>query len=301
MGNNFKICYDGPALASHEMNVKDLAPALLSVGELLEDANRILNGDKTKVAVNIKATTPGSVNVDLSLIQQLIPQLQTLFNSPETTAIINAKELLSIVGIGGGGLIGFVMWLRGRKIKNITTIETKEFKVEVEDGETKIVSSEEIKLFSFLNIRKNLEAIIKKPLENEGVEKVCFKKDDSHNEIIREQKDYFIAPEVSQELIDDRELEMSLQIMDISFRDGGKWRFSDGNANFFAEIQDESFNMMIAKNEVVFAKDDILKVSMRRRQYLSDGSIKTDYEIIKIIEHRSAAIQIKLPFSNDKK
>ena len=39
----FSIKYEGSALANHEMNVKDLAPALLAAGELFEEINAILN------------------------------------------------------------------------------------------------------------------------------------------------------------------------------------------------------------------------------------------------------------------
>ena len=39
---NFQISYDGPALSVNEMNIKDLAPALLSLGELFEEANEII-------------------------------------------------------------------------------------------------------------------------------------------------------------------------------------------------------------------------------------------------------------------
>ena len=48
----FHVKYDGVALANNEMNVKDLAPALLAIGELLEEANDLLNERKTKISIN---------------------------------------------------------------------------------------------------------------------------------------------------------------------------------------------------------------------------------------------------------
>jgi len=33
---HFRITYDGPALASHEMDVRELAPALLAMSDLLK-------------------------------------------------------------------------------------------------------------------------------------------------------------------------------------------------------------------------------------------------------------------------
>ncbi|MFH1620779.1 MAG: hypothetical protein ABIB04_01705 [Patescibacteria group bacterium] len=61
--NSFRISYDGPALASHEMDVRELAPALLAIGGIFEEANKELNGERVKVAVNMKAVEPGSVEV----------------------------------------------------------------------------------------------------------------------------------------------------------------------------------------------------------------------------------------------
>jgi len=300
----FKISYDGPALAGHEMNVRDFAPALLAIGDLLDEANLALNGSKTKVVVNIKATEAGSIDVLLSVVQDIFTQAQTLFSGDGINAFLNARDLLIILlGIKGGsfGVINTILWLKNRPIKNITKIEVGKFKITVTDGDTRVVTENEIRLFGMIKIRKSLEAIIKTPLEKEGINKVTFSDNETINtniiqEIEKEQIEFFDAPKLEEELIDQSEIEANLQIINISFLENGKWRFSDGNATFYAEISDADFVGKIKNNEEVFAKDDILKVKMDRKQYLSDGAIKTDYEITKILNHRSAAIQIKLPF-----
>ena len=41
----FQLRYDGPALSEHGMDVADLAPALLALGDLIKRANANVNGD----------------------------------------------------------------------------------------------------------------------------------------------------------------------------------------------------------------------------------------------------------------
>ena len=45
----------GPLLVSHEMDVQDLAPALLAMTEIVQIANRKFNGDAVAIRVTVDA------------------------------------------------------------------------------------------------------------------------------------------------------------------------------------------------------------------------------------------------------
>ena len=49
----FRVAFDGEALASRTMDVRDLAPALMGLSEALIEANKILNGKETALEVHI--------------------------------------------------------------------------------------------------------------------------------------------------------------------------------------------------------------------------------------------------------
>ena len=204
------------------------------------------------------------------------------------------------MGIGGGGSFGLlklIAWIKNRKIKSVSKIEGEKFKIETEDGEIIYTNEKEIKLFSYVSIRKKIEAIVR-PLKNEGIDKIKFISGNSENvQIVKDQVKYFEAPKIEEEIIGEKEIIMSLQIVNVCFQKDGKWRFSDGNSTFYADILDEEFNRKVQQNEKYFAKDDLLKVRAKMRQALFNGTIKTEYAITQVLEHRSAAIQIKLPFN----
>jgi len=49
----FDVVFDGDALAEHKMDVQDLAPSLLGLGDTIRKANTKLNGDKATVNVYV--------------------------------------------------------------------------------------------------------------------------------------------------------------------------------------------------------------------------------------------------------
>jgi len=292
----FQVVYDGEALVTNEMDIRDLAPALMAISDVFEEANKITYGDKTKVQVNVKGTfKSGSFGVDLSVFQTGLNGIVSLFNSNEINA---AANLLGILGIPGGGLIGLLLWLRNRKIKSINKIDDSNSSIEVEDGETYKTSPQVIALFSSIRIRTSIQKVVTEPLSRQGIDKFKIKRNDAETTVEKQEKDCFKLSEIPDELLKDQEREVFLKVITISFSEGHKWRFSDGGVEFYAEISDSDFINQVQENKDGFFKDDLLKVTLREKQWISDSGIKSEYEIIRVLEHRSASKQIKLPFEN---
>ena len=62
--HEFAIAYDGPALEDHTMDVQTLGPALLAVGDMCREANRVMNGQEVAdINVRVKATAAGCFDI----------------------------------------------------------------------------------------------------------------------------------------------------------------------------------------------------------------------------------------------
>lgn len=298
----FQIIYDGPALQNNEMDVRDLAPALLAISDVLDEANKITYGDKTEVQVNVRGSfKTGSFGIDFSVVQKGIEGFTSLFNSDQASAAANLLQILGFIGIpaGGIGLIGLLLKLRNRKIKKVTKKGENKTIIEVEDEKIE-THPKVLALFSNVNIRTNLQKIITEPLSREGIENFTIKKDNEVNTIKSEEKDYFKLSDIPDEPLKDQVREVYLKALSVVFVEGNKWKFSDGTNEFFATVKDEKFVKDVQGNKISFTKDDTFNVKLREKQWITDTGLKTEHEIEKVISHRSVAKQIKLPFEKDK-
>ncbi len=292
---NFQIIYDGPALELNEMDVRDLAPALLAISDVLDEANKIIYGDRTQIQVNVKGSfKTGSFGFELAIAQLPIDNLVSLFDSDQANAAANLLQILGFI-IPNGGLIGLLLWLKNRKIKTITNENDSKTVIDVEDEKYE-TNPKVIALFSNVRVRTSIQKVITEPLSKEGVDTFTVKRETETTTIKAEEKDYFKLSEIPDELLKDQVREVYLKPLAVSFVEGNKWKFSDGNVEFFATIVDEEFIKKVQDSKDAFSKDDLFKVSLRERQWIADTGIKSDYEIEKVINHRSGAKQIKLPF-----
>ena len=297
--SNVRITYDGPALDAHAMDVRALAPALLAFGDLCEHAAQALYGDAVRVRVEVRASfRTGSFGIDLSVSQQLAQQVIHWLSGDGATAAANAKALLEIIGIAGaaagGGLIGVLRWLKGRRIKRVET-DPQGRRIIAEDGDAIAVEERVLLLLQRRSVRESLQRVVE-PIEREGIERVAFGDDETITTVIeRHEAGWFSVPHIEDVMILDETRVINFSIVSLSFREDNKWRLFDGQAIIYATLADQALLERVNRNQARFAKGDILKAQTRVIQWQTADGLRTEYTILRVLEHRMGAEQIGLP------
>ena len=263
---------------------------------VLNEANKTLNSSKTRIQVKVKSNLEaGSFKINFTIDQNIIDKISDLLTSQNVEAILNASELTAIIfGTAGGGLWGLIKLLKNRK-------PTKKYKkdnliiIEIDDEifETK---EEVIRLYENWQLRHSLEQMIS-PLEKNGIDLCLIKVENSEEffDVKKEEIEYFKCPPAKEVMIDEPvRFNTNLNIISLSFKDKNKWYVNDGQSSFYSTIEDLDFLRRVDDNEE-FRKGDILRVLIRREQYLNEEQkLRTEYFIEEVIEHKKPYQQMSL-------
>ena len=137
------------------------------------------------------------------------------------------------------------------------------------------------------NVRNALSGVVR-PVKEEGIDSFEIRQNDQLvASVTNEEVDYFDPPEL-QELMLDQANTHVFSIVSLAFREGNKWRLTDGQLTFSVSMKDSEFQSRVDNNDVAFAKGDLLVCDMRTIQWLTHQGIKTEYEIIKVNKHMLA-------------
>lgn len=237
----FTVYYDGEALRGSRMDVRDLAPALLALGDMLEAANSVLNREKALVRVTVKAFQPGCFGISLVVIQSLGNRVMDLLAPGSDTR--NALEILNLLGFtvlgvvggavtGGHTLIQVIKKLRGKNPKKTKKLENGNICIEFdnEEGVTEEieVATEVAELYADKPVRMAADKTME-PLRREGIDSLSLKQGEKFVPLFRkEEAACFSLSAVQQEDIpvSETEQERVLSIVSLSFKEDNKWRLS---------------------------------------------------------------------------
>ena len=294
------IRYDGPALENHQMDINELAPALLALGDLIRDSNRILNGGETSVRVLVSADTEQQCfQLGFDVLQSLGDQIMNLIGQE---GVKDAKEILEWIGIitGVGGAVtasvfGVLKFLAWTKKDNITYhIEAKEGSIVyiADNGASINVPPPVHQLLQSPEIIKNAQRVIE-PVDSDGINKLEFEQGGriTHEISEVEAKDILnLRPswviEDIQETEHVSEIRTSVRIKRAIYEGGGKWTIIYQKP-VEAKISDEDFVKKFQSGNVKAPPRSILDVDLIVSVPVDADGIATgkpNYEISKVHE-----------------
>jgi hypothetical protein len=291
---HFHVVYDGPGLAEHRMDVRDLAPALIAIADLLTAANQEINGDAAEVRVQVNASfKAGSFGIELMATQKLMAQLRDMLAGDGASAICNAYTILGMLGLaGGGGLIALLRRLGGRQPVRIEqTGAAGTFWIS--ETESIEVDRNVIRLFRSQMVRASLDKTLS-PLKRDGIDSFGIVIGDQVAlDIDAHEVDVFAGDRDAAPIVSDTIVEEMVQIESLTFKDGNKWRVHNGIAPFYTTIEDAEFLAKIDAG-MRFGKGDLLDVDLRRIQRMVDSRLVSDYRVVKVREHRAPSQHLLL-------
>jgi hypothetical protein len=283
--SEFTVIYDGDALRDGSIDVRDLAPALLGLGDLVAETNREVTGGQVAVVLRVRSQFErGSFQVNLE-IGQLYERFVQIFSSPEATAWATFLGLLGISGVFG--LFQLVKRAKGRKPTAVVEIEqTNKVRIQFEGDQPVDVDKRVWRLFENSRARRAIQAVVQ-PLFHSGIE--IFKFRHSNRETLsvnRSEAEDFIAPgNRSNETVS--QSEKMLRIVSPSFKEDNKWRVNDGTSTFYVSLRDPAFLARVQDGSEAFRKGDILHAVLETVQWEEGGELHAEHSIIQVIRHES--------------
>ncbi len=306
------IRYDGPALVGHDMDVQDLAPALLALADIVQIANRKFNGDRASMRVLVNADAEQKCfQLDLSLVQSLIDQAQTFFGKDSVATAATIAEIIGLTGGAAGSLFGLYKWLYGKKDVvpdggvSFTKSEATGTTIVniIGDGNTVEVTNQVAALASDAEVMKRVKTVLKPLQKPDYTDFTILNRDRKVLEIDRTEAAGILAAPTPA-LVDDEGSEgddtfaVGPAWVDTShFRGSAKWTLLWSGQRIDAKMPEE-FLRQFQENETLVVPNTKLTVRMKIETKVDDHGMPLGppsfevQEVLKIELPPKAAKQI---------
>jgi len=290
-GASFRLTYGGNALDAGTMDVRDLAPSLLAVADLIDVTSQLLYGDVVTPAVEVRASfTTASFSVDLAVAHTMV---QWFLDTLSGKAIVGTTALLTIIDVTQRQ-IAKRREMRGRRILRVDS-DGANVQITLEDDDHFTVDVGVARCLTDTRVATATRKVLD-PLSRDGIDTVSVSSGDAADVTVHKNElSYFaVTPAPPTVLLDDVR-RMVFSLVSVVFRADHQWRLSDGTTTFFVTVEDAAFLKRVDAGES-FAKGDQLLCEVRITQQDVDGVLKTDYTAIRVLEHRRRPTPIQMRF-----
>ena len=249
-------------VSENSIDAHQLANSLLGITTLLEIANEKINGENSKIFVNVDGGfREGSFQFDII----------ALMAGPVIISLVNTVDIIGFTGKTVDSVLSYIEFLRyspGREITKLENIDTDKRRVYVKgDNNGTIVYAPTINIYNDLKARQNTERVFF-PLMQGEIPSVEFKKGTRESlKITKEEFPYFVSPEP--EISEDENIaELNVTQSNLLGKESG-WRFSfneDGSDDFRADVKDVVFLKLVKSGFYKFSKGDFIKAKYSQIQ-----------------------------------
>ena len=319
----FQLRYDGPALSEHGMDVADLAPALLALGDLVKRANASINGDGSKVNLIVQSDFEHKCfQVSLELVQSVLSTIGSFLTDEH--ALKNAQTIAGWLGLIGVpttaiGLFAYLAHRKGREIESVvhaadqTTLSTEDSKGTVAvtfkgDGDgNRIIVNQNVYLLGEDPLIRQYAAKVVSPLRREGIDSLQFNPAGvAKGETVTKSDAEAIIEgrtrlhDLEEETFEPQTITAHLQISRPDFEEKSHiWRFRYGDKTISVDITDTNIAAGIrARGSVGLADTWRVRMTVTEKR-TSGGNYKNEYKITEVLDFIPAPRQFTLRLNSD--
>lgn len=273
--------YDGPALAEHRMDVRDLAPALMGLADALQIAGKVL-GSEAPVRLDIQATNEGSFEIDMLMA---VAEDAGLFLAGTTATMwANGLTIADAIKRATLGAIAIAARISGRGGKPAavgTTADQTRVRIRYPDGSELDVDGMAWVVFGNGKAMAGLEKVVE-PLREGIIDTLAITASGETETVTHDERAGF-SSKYREELLADSTTPMILELVDVNFRSAG-WRVSDGDATYTVTIEDAAFLDKVESGELRFGNGDSIRAEVRTTQRRVNVNLRTERSVVKVHE-----------------
>lgn len=299
-----------------EIDVFELAPTLLALGQLIQESNRTLYPEGQQIAVNVKPFQGGSFIVDIVLFPGVDPH--TLWSIAESAAQnVSTQQILTVLGTlgiistaadkvakAGSSVLKVIRELRGKPTEVKPELEPGEYRY-TSDNNSISVTGPVHKLLQNPTITNNIYLTFGKPLERENVEDVeSYLANDETTKVVVTKEDApalkeFAAPGAfqSEQEKDDTRIVSGVYLnprRGAYSGDGKQWSFHRGKNTITANVKDERFLKKVQSGEIRPHYTDLMTVTLAEKQKVTGTKVSVSYEILSVDDYEFGGKQQQL-------
>ena len=268
------------------MDARQVASQIVAFSDFLDVVCESAYGETVQIHTEVQGFRGDSFDIDF--IFQIGGHIATLMSSN----IASPKDVIDMIKHS------VALWrhLSGHPPKSLNHAQDDAQLVSVENnnGQILAVNNSIVYVVTDPKAGNAVQKFINDPLKADGVNgvKIRSQKFEERAQIEKSDADYFKTVYIEEPI--ETIVESYLIIESPTFKEGNKWRLSEGDISFAAEMLDKRFLQDVNEGLERFGKGDVLLVKMLITQVMAFGRLSTKRKILEVLDHKKGSKQQRL-------